>query len=173
MGLWEPFPGKVAAPLHRDSSSLSPGAGFFSSCFCSVDGVSRCQGSGSFCPLPFCSWGGGNGIRKGEGWAPLLSVPRKASRQTLPPAVAQADPSWEGVSDDLLSSSSPDASSNSLGLQLGVAVFLWHVSPVAHIAEGRARCPSTQGWPQQWQEVLGWGTPEGRSWQGQLPWSCW
>lgn len=173
MGLWEPFPVKVAAPLHRDSSSLSPGAGFFSSCFCSVDGVSRCQGSGSFCPLPFCSWGGGNGIRKGEGWAPLLSVPRKASRQTLPPAVAQADPSWEGVSDHLLSSSSPDASSNSLGLQLGVAVFLWHVSPVAHIAEGRAGCPSTQGWPQQWQEVLGWGTPEGRSWQGQLPWSCW
>lgn len=132
MEAWDsgsPFPGKVATPLHCNSSSSSPGVGFFPSCFCSVDGVSHCQGPGSFCSLPFCSWGGGSGIRKGEGWAPLLSVPRKASRQTLPPAVAQADTPWEDLSDHLLSSSSPDASSDSLGFQLGVAVF-----PVAHLS---------------------------------------
>lgn len=142
------FQGKVAAPLHCYSSSASPGAGFFSSCFCSVDGVSQCQGSGSFCSLPFCSGGGGNGIRKGGGWAPLLSVPTKASRQTLPPAVAQADTPREGLSDHLLSSSS-DAASSSLGLQLGVAV-----SPVPHLSS------STRSKVEVWGTSQGDGVPQ-------------
>lgn len=132
-----------AAPLHRASSSLSPGVGFFSSCFCSVGGVSQCRGSGSFCSLPLCSWGGGAGIRTRQGWAPSPPVPRKASRQALPAAVARADAPWEGLSDHLLSSSSPDASSSPLGLQLGAAVF-----PEAHLSSSthsRGRCGAVVG----------------------------
>lgn len=70
------FLGKVATPLHCNSSSLFPGTDFFSFCpWCHpLSGVLQPP---ALSLLPCCNLVGTNTIRKGEVWALLLSVPSK------------------------------------------------------------------------------------------------
>lgn len=176
---WRPgalgaFSREGGSPIHRDSSSLSPGAGFFSSCFCSLDGVSPCQGSGSFCPLPLCSWGGGMGPGKERGGHLCFQCQEKPQgrlcllqgHEQIHPGRVPLIPCFAPPPHQML----PQFPGSVCSWEL--LFSLWHTSPVAHIPEGRCGVPSAQGWPQQGQEMR-WEPAEGCSMAGQLPWSCW
>lgn len=83
-----------------------------------------------------------------EGGGRLCFQCQQKPQGKLSPAVAQADTPREGLSDHLLSSSS-DAASSSLGLQLGVAV-----SPVPHLSS------STRSKVEVWGTSQGDGVPQ-------------